>query len=69
MRQFNFYCFNYIEKVRKLIILYIFFTLNYIKYIQYTQENIKMAKKGLILFRLLSSAGTGYTYLGSKNSK
>jgi ribosomal protein L33 len=28
-----------------------------------------MAKKGTILFRLLSSAGTGFTYIGSKNSK
>lgn len=28
-----------------------------------------MAKKSTILFRLLSSAGTGYKYLGEKNSK
>jgi ribosomal protein L33 len=28
-----------------------------------------MAKKGTMLFRLLSSAGTGYFYIGHKNVK
>lgn len=30
---------------------------------------IIMAKKSTILFRLLSSVGTGYFYVGSKSSK
>ena len=28
-----------------------------------------MAKKGTVLYRLLSSAGTGYYYVGEKNTK
>jgi hypothetical protein len=28
-----------------------------------------MAKKGTVLFKLLSSAGTGYFYVGAKNTK
>lgn len=41
---------------------------NYIyAFIKYISAYIEMAKKSTMLFRLLSSAGTGYFYVGKKN--